>query len=165
MSLVFTPPKEEANKSRYASYVVGSGLKVHGRVVDAKNSWRNRGWTSVTTDEVIGKNYDDSPRYRKKRVTLHGFILENVDGTWYKLYEIKPGLTEEELPWMKEYLIGGWYNKQLYTEFHRTNDYWKQRIAEGKYTIEKRATPMTTDEYVAWRLEIAKENYMKGSDY
>lgn len=156
MSLVFTPPKEEAKQYRYASYVVGSGLKVHNGIGPAKNSLRNRGWNYVATEEVAGTYHDGSPRYKRKYVTAHGFILENVDGTWYVLYEIKPGLTEEELPWMKEYLVGTWQNS-LYSEYHKTNKYYQDKIADGSYKVVKKATPMSTDEYVEWRLAVERE--------
>jgi hypothetical protein len=162
MTLKFTPPKEDAKGlPRYASYVVGSGMKTHGRIVDAKNSWRNRGWTSVTTDKIIGQNYDSTPRYERKRVTLHGHILENVDGLWYTLYEIKPGLVEEELPWMKEYLHsnrGYYYGDFLYTDHYKNNSYYQDKISEGEFKVIKKATAMTRDEYVAWRLAIQLEN-------
>lgn len=134
--LKFTPPKEDAATYRYASYVVGTGLKVHGSIGAAKNSWRNRGWD--------------------RRTTRHGFILENVNGEWFTLYEIKPGLTEEELPWMKEYYKDDW-GMSPYTEYHQKNTYYQKKLESGLARIVKKATPMSVDEYVDWRLAVERE--------
>lgn len=161
VTLLFTPPKEDAvNLPRYGSYVVGEGLKVHRRLVDAKNSWRNRGWTwKGGNPEAL--TYSGR---RGQHVTKEAFILENVDGLWYNLYVIKAGLTEEELPWMKEYIITS-YGKIPYTDHHRNNSYYKNKVDSGEWKVKKYPTPMTRDEYVEWRLAIAKEQYIKESDF
>lgn len=156
MSLAFVPPKEETKSlPRYASYVVGSGMKVHGRLVDAKNSWRNRGWHYVQTGELV--ETFGRMRPETKHVTKHAFILENVNGSWFVLYEIKPGLTEEELPWMKEYLYDGW-SWRPYSDYMRENKYYQEKLADGSYRIKKRPTSMSTDEYVAWRIQVELES-------
>lgn len=153
MTYLFVPPKEDAKGlPRYASYVVGAGMKTHGRLVDAKNSWRNRGW-QYSGGDPDGTTYQTR---RGKYVTKSAFILENVDGRWYVLYEIRPGLTEEELPWYKEYMVGSW-NDQLYTDYIKTDDFYQKRIASGEYKIVKKPTPMTRDEYVEWRLAVERE--------
>lgn len=145
--LRFTPPKEEAkNLPRYASYVVASGLKVHGRIVDAKNSWRNRGWSWQETGELIERY--GSMRPERKHLTKHGFILENVEGLWFTLYEIKPGLTEEELPWYKDVWV---HNDWGWTHLEEPS------YGTDKYTKKRKSFPMTRDEYVAWRLAVQKE--------
>lgn len=153
-SLLFVPPKEDAkNLPRYGSYVVGSGLKVHGRLVDAKNSWRNRGWTSIVNPDW---KESDGWQDRRKKVTLHAFILENVNGRWYTLYEIPAGIEETDLPWYKEYLRGP-YGDVLYTEYYKTSEYYQNQIASGYRSIVKKVTPMSRDEYVEWRLAIQRE--------
>lgn len=157
MSLRFTPPPEDAkNLPRYASYVVGHGMKTHGGLGFAKNSWRNRGWEYAATDKILSQYPDGTNRYERKHVTRHAFLLENVDGLWYTLYEIKPGLTEEELPWMKEYVATG-YSDVPYTDYHKGNNYYQDKIARGEYRVVKKATPMSRDEYVQWRLAIERE--------
>lgn len=157
MSLKFIPPKEDvASLPRYASYVVGSGMKLHGQLNAAKNSWRNRGWTRrIHPDKPKIESYGGLLRDNWQAVTLHGFILENVDGDWYVLYEIKPNLTEDQLPWMKEYYYS--YGWNLLTDSIKSNSYYGPKLKAGEYKTEFRPTPMTRDEYVAWRLEIQKE--------
>lgn len=156
MSLEFIPPKEEAKDSpRYASYVVGSGMKPHGGVGHAKNSWNNRGWEYVETGEITesyGRMYPE-----RKRVTKHGFILENVNGKWYVLYEIKPGLTKDELPWMREYIKDGW-SWRPYTDYMKNSKYYQEKITEGTWRIAKKSTPMSREEYVAWRIKVELES-------
>lgn len=158
MTLKFNPPKEEAkNLPRYASYVVGNGMKIHRRVCDAKNSFNNRGWTW----EYMGKTEETYGRVRpiRKRVTLHSFILQNVEGDWFVLYEIKPGLTREELPWYKDYFEDHkyGYDSSIYTDSMRESEYYKNRLAEGTAKIVRKAFPMTTDEYVSWRIAVERE--------
>lgn len=156
--LKFVPPKEEAKKlPKYASYVVGSGMKLHGRLGDAKNSFSKRGWTwedTGKTEEVYG-----CTRPVRRRVTLHSFILENVDGEWFVLYEIPAGTKADELPWMKEYYADyqhGYYSG-LYTDSMKNSSYCQKKLADGTAKIEKRPYPMTTDEYVAWRIAVELE--------
>lgn len=154
MTLAFTPPPEEAKDlPRYASYVVGSGMKLHGRVGDAKNSLSNRGW------HYVGGN-PEGATYSERRgnyVTKRSFILENVNGKWYTLYDIAAGLTKDELPWMKEYFNYGW-GWTLYTDYLRTSTYYQNKLANGEARIRKQATAMTRDEYVAWRIKVELES-------
>lgn len=154
MSLKFFPPKEEAKGlPKYASYVVGSGMKLHRRVCDAKNSFNNRGWTRVPNpDYKDGDNWT----YRSISVTRHSFILENVDGKWYTLYEIPEGTKHEDLPWMKEH-FSSYGTSTLITDYHRNSRYYQEKFKSGEYKIFKKATPMSTDEYVQFRLAIQRE--------
>lgn len=139
--LKFIPPKEDAvNLPRYASYVVGAGMKTHVRLSDAKNSWRNRGWTHKD----------------RKYVTRHAFILENVEGEWFVLYEIPEGITETELPWYKEFYKDQW-GYSPYDDYHQKNSYYQRKLESGDARIVKRPTTMSTDEYVQWRLAVEKE--------
>lgn len=159
MTLKFVPPPEEAkNPPRWASYVVGEGMKTHSCVGHAKLSFNNRGWERVATGETREVYGHTRPVY--KTVTKHAFILENVEGTWYVLYEIKPGLTSDELPWMKKY-----YHDTKYT----WDDRWHRLDEAGSYVLKKmeaepdrfkyeyRVTAMTRDEYVTWRLAVERE--------
>lgn len=154
MTLKFVPPPEEAkNLPRWASYVAGEGMKTHSSVGHAKLSFNNRGWTRILREDFKS----DDPYWKKyKTVTKHAFILENVEGTWYVLYEIKPGLTSDELPWLKEFVVGS-YRDVPYDDYAKTNEYWQNKIKDGTYRIEKRVVPMSRDEYVAWRLKVEHE--------
>lgn len=155
--LKFVPPKEEQKAYRYASYA-GGEMKLHGGVGFAKNSLNNRMWTYVDTDEVDKRRTDYSGKtvYKQKRVTNHAFLLEQIEGEWFVLYEIKPGSTEDELPWMKEYYYsyGRW---DLLTPYIRESSHYAPRIKSGEYPTRFRSAPMTTDEYVTWRLKVERE--------
>lgn len=156
--LKFVPPKEEDKKlPRYASYVVGHGMKLHGRLGDAKNSFNNRGWKYIDTGQT--EEYYGQTRPVRVRVTGHAFILENVEGEWFVLYEIPEGTKRDDLPWMKEYYVDYRYNynTSLYSDHMRQSDYYQARIKEGVAKIEKRRAPMTTDEYVSWRIAVELE--------
>ena len=165
LSLKFTPPKEEAgNLPKYASYVVNDGMKVHHRTVDAKNSWRNRGWTrQIDPNQPKKEGYNGIMRDNYRNVTRHAFILQNVDGEWFVLYEIKPGLTEQELPWYKEYIkpVGSTWDRNgwLYTDKERNSEYYQKALAEGSYKLYKKATPMTREEYAEWRVSVDRERF------
>lgn len=158
MTLAFVPPKEEAKGlPRWASYVVGDGMKTHSGVAWAKLSFNNRGWTrGVNPDFKEG-----DPFWKKyKTVTKQAFILENVDGKWYILHEIPAGLTHEELPWMKKYYHDTkhtwdtrWYRLDEASTYVLKN--MEERPDDFKY--EHRSTAMTRDEYVAWRLAVERE--------
>lgn len=162
MTLRFTPPPEEPKGfPRYASYVVGLGIKTHSRVTDAKNSFRSRGFTRYETDEVIGKNHDNSPRYKTFYGAKHSFILENVNGTWYVLYEIPEKTLSSDLPWMKtfikdtKYTGGGVLRLDVFEKYEYNK---KLREAEPeRFRLFKKAVPMTQDEYVEWRLAVQRE--------
>jgi hypothetical protein len=60
-------------------------------------------------------------------------ILENVDGDWYQLYDVRQGTMYKELPWVKN--VKSWYSSY------------------DRY----RAKPMTRDEYAEWRLKVERE--------
>lgn len=159
MTLKFAPPKEEAKSfPRYASYTSGE-MKTHGGIGFAKNSLQNRLWTYVDNPD-----YDASlPTYSYSnrsqiRVTRHGFILENVEGDWYVLYEVQPGLkSTEDLPWYKEFYHDRWARNIPYTDFYRNSSYYQGILEKGEAKIIKKAVPMTTDEYVAWRVAVERE--------
>lgn len=159
--LKFVPPKEEAGKlPRYGSYVVSNGLKVHHRLVDAKNSWRNRGWTWRETGELVERY--GSMRPEREYVTLHAFILENVEGEWFTLYEIDAGLKESELPWMKEYYRDtkySWDRWRLTNDSFTKEGYYKnlRETEPDRFVFQHKATQMTTDEYVSWRIAVEHE--------
>ena len=68
-------------------------------------------------------------------------ILENVDGQWYVLHDIPAGTEYKELPWVKK-VQHGW----------RSN-----------YDINRKAVPMTRDEYAEWRLAVERERIADGS--
>lgn len=169
-NLKFIPPVEEAQGyPRYGSYVVGSGLKLHGRLGDAKNSWRNRGWHYVETGNLT-ERYDGKMVPERAHRTKHAFILENVKGEWFTLYEIAPGLTEKELPWMKEYYRDSKYSWDRWTlvsdTFTKDGYYKKLREQEPeRFVFTHRAAPMTTDEYVSWRIAVELERRgLNGTD-
>ena len=154
--LKFVPPKEENTKfPRYSSYAAGE-MKTHHGIGFAKNSLNNRMWTRVNTDKVLRQDYQGRDVYETKHVTSHAFLLESVEGEWFTLYEIKPGLTQDELPWMKEYYksYGRW---SPLTPYVRESSYYGPKIKSGEYPTQFRATKMSTDEYVAWRLAVERE--------
>ncbi len=159
--LKFVPPAEDAKgRPRYASYVVGDGMKVHGRLCDAKNSFNNRGWKQVedTSVEPYRTLEDGTKYYHMKTVARHSFILESVDNVWYILYEIPDGTDKENLPWMKEYVISNGYystDRFLYTEKIKNDRWWQDRISEGTYVIRKFPVSITKEEYAEWRVAIA----------
>ena len=153
--LKFVPPKEEATKyPRYASFAAGE-MKLHHGVGFAKNSLNNRMWERVG-DGTFRKGWNDREVENTKLVTKHAFLLENVEGEWFTLYEIKPGLTKNELPWMKEYYYG-YYHWTLLTDYERNHEYYSAKIKSGEYPTQFRPTKMTTDEYVEWRLAVELE--------
>lgn len=122
MSLRFVPPPKVA---RYATYTDAYGMRLFNDLGSAKYSARNQmGSYSWTGD-------NDNAR-------ADGFILELVDGEWYKLYEIKKG---ERLPWMKEVEVWG-------------SNFISDRRKE------MRAVPMTREEYANWRLAIERERIL-----
>jgi len=75
-------------------------------------------------------------RYNATRVC----ILERVDDDWYALYDFVPGSDQysnrSDTPWKKDVEIRyGWRN----------------------HTTERRAVPMTRDEYADWRIRVERE--------
>lgn len=132
--LKFIPPKEEAKSfPRYASYGAGQ-LKVHSTLSGARNSLNNR-------CAPYG--------YRSEKGWKQGFILENVDGEWYVLYHVPEGAKHEELPWVYK----RWVHKQYGWRTYYTEPTYKPE----DYTLEYFSRPMTTDEYVSWRLAVERE--------
>lgn len=155
--LAFVPPKEEAKDlPRYASYVVSGGMKLHGSVGAAKNSFNNRGWTREENPDWDGKTY-----YTKYRaVTRRAFILENVKGNWYVLYDIPAGLTKNELPWVKEFITDNrWNTTQLVSDFNKSEYYKDIRDKEPeRFRTFFKNVPMSRDEYIEWRLAVELES-------
>ena len=131
--LKFVPPKEEAQTfPRYASYGAGQ-LKTHGTLAGARNSLNNR----------------TAPGYwRKGDGWKQGFILENIEGEWYVLYHVEEGAKDEDLPWMHK----RWVHKQYGWKY-----YEPPAIRADDYKVEYYSRPMTTDEYVTWRLAVERE--------
>ena len=157
--LKFVPPKEEAkNLPRWASYVVGGGMKTHSGVAWAKLSFNNRGWTRVVNPDY---NEETDKYWQKyKTVTKHAFILENVDGEWYVLYEVPAGASKDELPWKKKYYYDTKYTWD--TRWYRVDEASSYTLKDmesepDRFKYEYRVTPMTRDEYVAWRLAVERE--------
>lgn len=150
MTLKFTPPKEEQKKfPRYASYSAGT-MKTHGGLGFAKNSLNNRMWVreSDSTGEI--------PYYSRMLVTTHSFILEMVSGEYFVLYEIKPGLTKEQLPWMKEFFHVGYGGWSLVEEY-KDNSYYGPKLRAGEYRTAFRPVQMTKEEYADWRIKVELE--------
>ena len=119
-TLKFNPPKTVA---RYALFVD------HGNGQGFFKTYNDLGIAKVAHSH---RNYGG--RYAAK-------ILENVEGQWYVLHDIKAGTTYENLPWVKETQGGYWtgYNKR------------------------KKAIPMTRDEYAEWRVAVERERIADGS--
>lgn len=136
MTLKFIPPKEEAQSfPRYASYGEGQ-LKTHRTLSGARNSLNNR---------VAPYGY-----WRNSEKTWkQGFILENIDGEWYTLYHVKDGSKFEDLPWVHKRWVHTQYRWKMYTQ---PTDSQAER-----YHVEYYSRPMTTDEYVSWRLQVERE--------
>lgn len=144
MTLLFIPPKEDAKGlPRYASYVVGDGMKTHGSIGAAKHSFNYRGYAG----------------YRGK--TKHSFILENVNGKWYILYEIAEGLKSDELPWVKEFIRDTkyyWDNGQLLEDFNSSE--YRRKLREedpARFKTFKKSVPLSKEEYVKFRLAVQLE--------
>ena len=149
MSLKFNPPREEQKKlPRYASYAAGV-MKTHSSIGHAKNSLNNRMWSWTGSRE----NGD------RQRVTTYAALLENVNGQWYTLYDIPEGTTRENLPWMKEYYYDGYGTWSLVTDYHKSSKYYQDKFSSGQYRVMKRPASMTRDEYVEWRLAVAREQW------
>jgi hypothetical protein len=155
-SLKFVPPKEDNSFPRYATYTKGE-MKTHGTMSGAKNSLNNRMWTrEVDPNEPEREGYNGVKRPNYRNVTRHAFLLESIEGEWFVLYEIKPGLTHNELPWMKEY-FQSYKSWTPLTQSWKDSPYYGPKIASGEYPTAFRKTPMTTDEYVAWRIAVELE--------
>ncbi len=158
MSLRFIPPAEEKPKYRYASYAAGT-MKLHGSVGAAKNSLNNRMWTTkVIPSEPNEEGFVVKPK--RVTVTYSAAILENIDGTWYTLHEVKEGSEFKDLPWVKQYYKGTWGGWTLVSDYFRTSEYHQNKVKDGSYALSYRNTPLTTDEYVAFRLAVQKEQLM-----
>jgi len=114
MGLKFNPPK---NVARYAVF--------------AKDS-RGQGTFSVYNDLGSAKNATYH-RYNSDGI----YILENVDGDWYVLFDIPAGTKGQDLPWYKEVSKYDWYLR-----------------SEKTY---KKAVPMTREEYAEWRVTVEHE--------
>lgn len=156
MSLRFVPPAEDKPRYRYASYAAGT-MKLHGSIGAAKNSLNNRMWTFKETDEM--EDYYGTPRKKRVKATYAAALLENIDGTWYTLYDVKEGSEFKDLPWVKQYYKGGYgYSWSLVDDYFRESKYHQDKVKEGAYTLSYRNTAITMDEYVAFRLAVEREN-------
>jgi hypothetical protein len=156
-SLKFVPPKEETQKlPKYGSYVVGDGMKLHYGIGFAKNSLNNRMWhREIDPDQPKVERYGRTvDNYRA--VTVHAFLLESVNGEWFTLYEIKPGLTKNQLPWMKEFFYNGW-RWELVSEAEKIPYYNEKYLGNPDTQRKFKPVPMSTEEYVQFRLAIQRE--------
>lgn len=106
MTLRFVPPPTVA---RYAVYTVTHGLKVYDDLGSAKNAARRRS----------GIN--------RRNASRNTYILENVNGEWFILYQINIGDTKP--PW------------------HTRESAWGHSFA----------VPMTREEYAEWRIKVHEE--------
>jgi hypothetical protein len=112
MTLKFNPPKESG---RYGLYVEGGRtMKLFDALSSAKLSYHfnNYGFPNAK-------------------------ILENVDGQWYVLHDIKDVHSYGDLPWVKEV----------------------QRGYYSSYAKYKKAVPMTREEYAEWRVAVERERF------
>lgn len=135
--LKFIPPKEEAQSfPRYASYGTGS-LKTHRTLSGARNSLNNR-------------TADWNWKHKADATWKQGFILENVEGEWYVLYHVEEGATFEQLPWVHK----RWRHKQYGWTYYEQPTFTPD---PENYRVEYFSRAMTTDEYVAWRLQVERE--------
>jgi hypothetical protein len=111
MSLRFDPPKQVARYALFVDHGNGKGFfKTYNELGFAKMALGHHNY---------GMSHDAK-------------ILENVEGQWYVLFDIKKGTERTALPWYKE--MTGWYSR-------------------GR----KVAKPMTRDEYAEWRLAVERE--------
>lgn len=123
MSLKFVPPKESARYALFVENKNGRGyFKVYNDLGSAKNAHRHRNWG--TRDNAK--------------------ILENVNGEWYVLHDIKAGTEYNDLPWVKEMDRYPWYSSR------------NEKI--------HRAKPMTREEYADWRIAVERERIEKTFD-
>lgn len=150
MSLKFVPPKEDGAKfPRYAVYSDGK-MTTHGTMRGAKSSWNNRSWTYVEDPDAPKDYYGRS----RKKVTRHSFILESVDGEWFVRYEVKPGLTFDQLPWVKQqWNAYGYWNDMPMSDYHQKLVDRNERSVKYRH-VNKRVTP---EEYADWRVAVEYE--------
>jgi hypothetical protein len=112
MALKFVPPKEVNRYALFVDYGNGRGsLKAYNNLGSAKGAWQSA---------QRHTHYDSK-------------ILENVEGTWYVLYDIPKDVNRA--PWYKEVERGGWRSS------------YKQWVPK----------PMTRDEYADWRVKVEHE--------
>lgn len=109
MTLKFIPPPQAA---RYALSIGGS-FHIYNDIARAKIAWWNHG---------------------RWRTSTSAYILENVEGSWFVLYEIPPNTTEP--PWYKD------------VSTYRSGYGWRDT---------KRARPMSREEYATWRVQVDRE--------
>ena len=119
MTLKFTPPKKSA---RYALFVENGNDP-------------ERGSFKTFNDLGAAKASYHFAHYGYPNAK----ILENVEGEWYVLHDIKDVHSYKELPWVKE-VQGDWSYR---TASYGANDH--------------RAKPMTREEYAEWRLAVERE--------
>ncbi len=111
MSLKFDPPKQVARYALFVDHRNGRGFfKTYNNLGSAKIAHTAR-------------NY---------RTTYDAKILENVDGSWYVLHDVRAGTSYNDLPWVKE-------------------------VSSWRFTPYKKAVPMTREEYADWRVAVERE--------
>lgn len=165
MSLKFVPPVVEDEKQfpRYASYVHGREMKTHAGIGFAKNSLNNRMWTYATDPEKPTRlDYMNREVPNRVSVTQHAFLLESIAGEYFVLYEVKPGLKASELPWVKKQYRDAKSSYGTWRDMSRWSEYYEgKRLAEDPDQYQYRYVnhTMTTDQYVAFRLAVAREQW------
>jgi len=122
MTLRFDPPRQVAKYALFVDHGNGRGFfKPYDDLGSAKNAHR---W----------HNYNNRNNAK---------ILENVDGNWYTLHEVKAGTSQNDLPWYKEVDRYPWYSSR------------SEKI--------RKAVPMTREEYAEWRVAVERERIADGS--
>jgi hypothetical protein len=113
MALRFDPPKQVARYALFVDYGQGRGyFKTYNELGHAKSAHA----------------------YHNAGTRCNAKILENVDGQWYVLHEVRAGMTYSDLPWVKEVSTYRWNG-----------------------TPHKKGVPMSRDEYAEWRLAVERE--------
>lgn len=112
MTLQFDPPIQAG---RYA-LAYGNTMRVFNDLARAKIAW----WPLV--------------QHRNGYRPTESFILENVEGKWFKLYEIPAGS-----------LTPPWHRRPFPND---SPSFSWNRV---------KAIPMTKDEYAAWRIQVDRE--------
>lgn len=149
MSLKFVPPPVRTlDFPKYATYIPHlAEMKSHRQMSAVKNRLN---YQCHRREALPGQ--EDVPYYSRKYRSFYreAFILERVNGDWFVLYHIPEGTEEDNLPWKKDV----WRHKSYG---------WKSVGEEPTYRPEsyvktRESVPMTTEEYIAWRVEAELES-------